>query len=126
MASFCRQTCYDEIRAGSNDRTVAAEARPDSKAPPERFKVGDACRTHILNHRNHRCNERNIVKECRYDCTEPENEERCIRKIATRYLKRDFRNATDDTRLDQTANRNEETDEKKRSLPILLFRAFFP
>ena len=117
-AALRRHPRHDEVRRCADERPVAAEARAERERPPERLEVRDAHRAHVLNERNHRRDERDVVQHGRDDRTHPEDEERRCRQVAARRIDRRLRELGDDADLDQTADRDKESDEEEDRRPL--------
>ena len=117
-AALRRHPRHDEVRRCADERPVAAETRTERERPPERLEVRDAHRAHVLNERNHRRDERDVVQHGRDDRTHPEDEERRCRQVAARRIDRRLRELGDDADLDQTTDRDKETDEEEDRRPL--------
>ena len=117
-APLRRHARDDDVRGRTDDRAVAAEAGAEREAPPDRLKIRDAHRPHVLNQRNHRRNERNVVEERRNDRTHPQDEHRRLRHVTAREIDAMHRKIADDARLHEAADGDEETDEEEDRRPL--------
>jgi len=109
---------HDEVRGRADEGAVAAETCAECERPPERLEVLDAHRAHVLDERDHRCNERNVVEHRGDDGAHPEDEQRRRREVAARCLHCGLREPCDDADLDQPADSNEEPDEEEDRRPL--------
>ena len=117
-APLRRHARNDDVCRRTDDRAIAAEAGAEREAPPDRLKVRDAHRPHVLNQRNHRRNERNVVEERRDDRAHPQDEHRRLRHVAAREIDALHRKVANDARLHEAADGDEETDEEEDSRPF--------
>ena len=117
-AALRRHARHDEVRGCADERAVAAETRAERERPPERLEVRDAHCAHVLNQRDHRCNERDIVQDGRDDGAHPEDQQRRRRQIATRRLHRRLRELRDNADLNQSADRDKESNEEEDRRPL--------
>ena len=117
-AAFGREASDDEIRRRANERAVAAEAGAEREAPPDGVEIRDAHGAHVLDERDHRRDEWDIVEHGRNDGREPEHEERRRRDIAARQLDGHRREIADDASLDEAADGDEKADEEEDRRPL--------
>ena len=102
-------------------RCAAIEATTtfaQGERPPYGFEVRHAHLPHVLNQRDERRDERDIVDERRSISAHPKNEHRGRREIAVRDLDRLFCKHLDDARFDERADEDEETCEEEDGEPF--------
>ena len=108
----------DDVRARADERTVAAEACAECERPPHRREIAKPHASHILDERDKRRDERDIVDERRCDRTHPQDEHRRRVLVAVRDLDRLRREHPDDARLDERADEDEQPAEEEDRRPL--------
>ena len=83
-----------------------------------RAQIAESHPSHILNERNERCDERDVVDERRGNRTHPQDEHRRRVLVAVRNLDRLRREHPDDTRLNERADEDEESAEEEDRRPF--------